>query len=168
MRKLFVLALAVMVGVMIFGQADYTQEDLVDGNWVISGNVTMYVAQWLDAAYSPSDFNVYDYGNGQSFDVGTFYADSNAQFTISVEVTGEPNGFTVNKIILVNNSVSYYEEFNDGQTKSNHGDICNSTSPANVKINANVGKDLPANSSSDGSEDYELTLTFTITPSVTL
>ena len=71
-KKFLFLALAVMVGVMIFGQADYTQEDLVDGNWVISGNVTMYVAQWLDITKRDikqrndtgdiKPLNVYDYG----------------------------------------------------------------------------------------------------------
>jgi len=143
MRKLFVLALAVVFGVMIFG-AQYPGDF---SNVQLTGDAIINVHQWLDASFTPGEFDIYDYGEDiYDIDLGDLWVDSNADVNVSVDVVlGELSGYITDYTISPA----------DGNIGAN-----NATYDVEL-LDANIDPDTPAG-------QYTIEVTITLNPTVSL
>lgn len=143
MRKLFVLALAVVFGVMIFAGAQYPGDF---SNVQLTGNAVINVHQWLDASFTPGEFDIYDYGEDiYDIDLGDLWVDSNANVNVSVAVT-----------------LGTLESYITDYTVSPSGEIGADNATYDVELlGANIDPDTPAGG-------YTIGVTITLNPTVSL
>ena len=153
MRKLFVLALAVVFGVMIFGGAMYTEEDPNANNYfsnvTLTGDATINVHQWLDASFTPEEFDIYDYtGEGDNpIDIilGELWLDSNSDVSVSVTV----------ELGNLSNYITYQSTYPSGLVDANNVTY-------NVKlVSATVDANTPA-------DKHTVTVTIILNPNPNL
>jgi hypothetical protein len=145
MKRLLVLALAVVFGVVMFAGAQYPGdfEDVT-----LSGEATIRVHQWLDAEFTAGEFDIYDYTDEDDepidIDLGDLWLDSNADVDVSVSVDlGDLAGY-----------ISYASIYPDGAVDADNQnyDV--------ILEDATVDPNTPA-------DEYTVTVTITLNPTVT-
>ena len=159
MKKLVIAALLVLV-VALFAQ--HWGGDFSNAN--ISGTVTVRVHQWLDAALTTYDNDVYDYGEFGDMALGSLEIDSNAPVFVEVRFTGA----TMDGASLTTNPDVEFGEFYLGSISAsldtttwtvNFGEVSDGTYEFGV-TDVNIPKDLPAGT-------YEIAFDVIFNPTVT-